>query len=190
MESVLIVSGGKPAQTISSLISEAFPQWTQAAALNIREAKRLMEQRSFDMLVINSPLSDGDGLGLAEYASECSDAGIVLLLPPEDFERNSREAAAFGAAAIKKQPLGKASFGYALALVSGMRRRLLGIGSSADKTAEELKTLGRAKVALMHYLKFSEQQAHRYLEKQAMDLRIPIAEAALRVIKMYDLDAK
>ena len=38
----------------------------------------------------------------------------------------------------------------------------------------------------MQYLKFTEQQAHRYLEKQAMDLRVTKNEVALKVIKMYE----
>ncbi len=191
MDSVLIVSGGKASQTISTLIDELYPDWVQSAALGGKEAKSLLSARSFDMVVINCPLSDGSADELISYVCECSDAGVVLLVPPEELEKYSAAAAFTGAAAVRKQPLGKAAFGYTLGLVSGLRKRLLGLSApSSDRTAEELKNIGRAKLALMHYLKFTEQQAHRYLEKQAMDLRIPISEAALRVIKMYDMEAR
>ena len=54
------------------------------------------------------------------------------------------------------------------------------------KKLEEIRNVNRAKFALMQYLNFTEQQAHRYLEKQAMDLRVTKNEVALKVIKMYD----
>ncbi|MBR1393154.1 MAG: ANTAR domain-containing protein [Ruminococcus sp.] len=190
MESVLIVSAGKASQTISALISEYFPDWQQSAALTGKEAKALISDRAFDMIVINCPLPDGSGEELWQYAGECSDAGIVLLVPPEQYEELCRRAKVTGAAVVRKQPLAKAGFEYTLGLVSGFRRRLLGREAPQDKTAQELQNIGRAKLALMHYLKFTEQQAHRYLERQAMELRIPMNEAALRVIKMYDLEAK
>ena len=36
---------------------------------------------------------------------------------------------------------------------------------------EEIRTISRAKTVLMKYLKFTEPQAHRYIEKQAMNNR-------------------
>ena len=38
----------------------------------------------------------------------------------------------------------------------------------------------------MEYLKLSEPQAHRYIEKQAMDLQISRAEVAARVLETYE----
>ncbi|MBR4554455.1 MAG: ANTAR domain-containing protein [Ruminococcus sp.] len=190
MDSVLIVSGGKSAQTICALITEFFPDWKQSAAIGSKEARLLISQKNYDLAVINCPLPDGEGIQLAEHMCECSDTAVVLIVPSEEHEALSKKMAARGAAVIKKQPLNKAAFEYTLALAAGMRDRFLGSAPNAGKTDEELKNLGRAKLALMHYLKFTEQQAHRYLEKQAMDLRIPIGEAALRVIKMYDLEGR
>ena len=188
MENVLIVSGGKSAQAISDLITEYYPDWQQSAALTLKEAKLLLSQREFDMLVIND--CSEDSTEFVRYVSECSDTGVVMLVSADDLPDALALSKQTGAAVVRKQPLNRSTFEYSLGLVSGLRKRLLGGTSMPDKTASELRTIGRAKVALMHYLKFSEEQAHRYLEKQAMDLRIPINEVALRVIKMYDLEAK
>ena len=38
----------------------------------------------------------------------------------------------------------------------------------------------------MQYLRMSESEAHRYIEKQAMDLRITKIEIAKNILKMYE----
>ena len=53
---------------------------------------------------------------------------------------------------------------------------------------DEIKAVNRAKLVLMQYLKFSESQAHKYIEKQSMDLRMTRYEIAMKIIKTYDLD--
>ncbi|MBD5559328.1 MAG: ANTAR domain-containing protein [Clostridia bacterium] len=45
----------------------------------------------------------------------------------------------------------------------------------------------RAKKVLMRYLGMSEPQAHRFLERNAMNLRMRKTELAKAVLKMYDL---
>ena len=191
MDTVLIVSGGKSGQTISALVSELFPEWQQLTALNLKQAKSLISQRSFDSIIINAPLPEGGTDELLAYACECTASAVLLLVPAEELDKYTKSAAVTGVAVLRKQPLVRSAFGYTLGLASAMRKRFLGLERPAvDKTDEQLRTIGRAKLALMHYLKFSEQQAHRYLEKQSMDLRIPIYEAALRIIKMYNLEAR
>ena len=49
----------------------------------------------------------------------------------------------------------------------------------------EVKLVERAKNVLMECLKMTEPQAHRYLEKQAMDMRVTKKEAANSVIRTY-----
>ena len=46
--------------------------------------------------------------------------------------------------------------------------------------------MDRAKCALIQYLQMSEPQAHRYLEKQAMDMRLTRAEVARSVLQTYE----
>ena len=44
----------------------------------------------------------------------------------------------------------------------------------------------RAKCAMIQYLNMTEPQAHRYIEKQAMDLRITKKEVARGILETYD----
>ena len=50
---------------------------------------------------------------------------------------------------------------------------------------EDIKLVDRAKLLLVTCLNMSEEQAHRYLEKQAMDLRVSRLEVAKQVIQTY-----
>lgn len=50
-----------------------------------------------------------------------------------------------------------------------------------------IKIIDRAKFLLIEYLKMSESQAHRYIEKQAMDLRQPKKVVAENIIKTYQM---
>ena len=51
---------------------------------------------------------------------------------------------------------------------------------------EELQLISRAKAVLIEYLKLTEPQAHRYIEKQAMDLGLTRRQVALNILKTYE----
>lgn len=55
-----------------------------------------------------------------------------------------------------------------------------------QKQIEEIRLVNRAKCVLIQYLSMTEPQAHRYIEKQAMDLRTPRREIAERILKTYE----
>jgi response regulator NasT len=54
----------------------------------------------------------------------------------------------------------------------------------ADK--QDRVIIERAKKLLMIYLNLSEPQAHRFIEKQAMDLRKKRIQIAEGILKMYE----
>ena len=51
---------------------------------------------------------------------------------------------------------------------------------------EDMKVINRAKLLLVTCLNMTETQAHRYLEKQAMDLRTSKLHIAKQVIRTYE----
>ena len=50
---------------------------------------------------------------------------------------------------------------------------------------EEIRLVNRAKMLLMQNLKMTEPEAHRYIEKEAMDRGLKKTAVAENVIKMY-----
>ncbi len=54
------------------------------------------------------------------------------------------------------------------------------------KKMDEIRLVNRAKWALISNLGMDEPQAHRYIEKHAMDMRICKREASETIIKTYE----
>ena len=57
---------------------------------------------------------------------------------------------------------------------------------SIEEKMEEIRLVNRAKCLLIDELKMSEPDAHRYIEKQAMDRCVSKREVAEEIIKTYE----
>jgi response regulator NasT len=54
-----------------------------------------------------------------------------------------------------------------------------------EEKMAEIRLVNRAKWVLISELKMEEPQAHRYIEKQAMDRCVPRRTIAEEIIKLY-----
>jgi len=50
---------------------------------------------------------------------------------------------------------------------------------------EEVRLISRAKCVLIQYLNMNEAQAHKYIERQAMDMRIAKKAVAENILNTY-----
>ena len=69
------------------------------------------------------------------------------------------------------------------------RRKFNPIVNENEKLKEkinDIRLIDRAKLTLIQYLKMSEEESHKYIEKQAMDLRITKVEVAKNILKIYE----
>lgn len=57
--------------------------------------------------------------------------------------------------------------------------------ATVEEKIEEIRLVNRAKWLLIECLSMSEAEAHRYIEKQSMDLRISKREVAQKIIETY-----
>ena len=86
------------------------------------------------------------------------------------------------------RPINRHLFHHYLQFTDCFRTRMLRVERENEQLktmVEDLKVIDRAKLLLVTCLNMSEEQAHRYLEKQAMDLRLSRLEVAKQVIKTY-----
>ncbi|MGN0623205.1 MAG: ANTAR domain-containing response regulator [Oscillospiraceae bacterium] len=189
MDRVLIVSSNEKATAaVANLVKEAFPACSQSVVGTGLEARRIANGNNYDAVIINCPLSDEYGNELAELISDSSMASCVMIVRSENADAVSERMEDMGVMVIPK-PLSRQVFYQSMKFINASRKRLLGLqheNIKLQKKLEEIRNVNRAKLALMQYLGFTEQQAHRYLEKQAMDLRVTKNEVALKVIKMYE----
>ncbi len=190
MDRILIAAGSdKHVSALVGQLKEIFPGVRFSSASTGREARRAVSEQDFDMMVVSCPLPDENGIDLAEFVYSSSDAMCVLLVKSDISDDVADRVEDFGAMVISK-PLNREIFYRAMRFTAAARKRMLGIRSEnikLQKKLEEIRSVNRAKLALMQYLGFTEQQAHRYIEKEAMDMRCTKLEVARKVIKMYEV---
>ncbi len=189
MDRILIVSANdSAASAIAALVKQAYPDCSLSVALTASEARRAAAQNDYDAVTINCPLTDEYGSELAEHIVENTGASCIMIVKAERCDAVSEKMEDFGVMVVEK-PLIKQVFYQALRFVSASRKRIMGLRSEnvkLHKRLDEMRIINRAKFALMQYLGFTEAQAHRYIEKQAMDMRKTRLEIAYSVINTYE----
>ena len=154
-------------------------------ASDAAEARRRSLEGRYDIIVISAPLRDEFGTHLAQHFAEHSSAGILLLVKPEYYSDVSAQVTPLGVLTLTK-PTSPQLMLQCMELLCGTRERLRRMeqksASIEDKMAE-IRHVNRAKWMLIETQGMTEQDAHRYIEKQAMDRCVPkrvVAEEILR----------
>ena len=125
MERILILTATeKSSETLRSFIASFFPSHQIEICFYGAECRRLLQQKTFDFILINTPLSDEFGTDIAIFSAKQTTAGVLLLIK-NDIINNLCE----------------------------------------NKT---------------------EEQAHKYIERQAMNQRRQKKEIAKEIIDYYD----
>ena len=189
LDKVLIISSNDNATNmIASLVKEAAHCSVSLVHTGV-EARRIIGGNSdYDLVIINAPISDEFGNDLAEFVSDSSMASCIMIVKSDIADSVGEKLEDYGVAVLAK-PLNKTVFFQSMKMINAMRKRILGLRDQnikLQKKIDEIRIVNRAKFALMQYLQFTEQQAHRYLEKQAMDMRKTKKEIALEIIKIYE----
>ena len=158
------------------------------AVSNGGEARRAMIQDGYDLVLINTPLRDESGFELAVSVTQSSDSSVLVLVKAEMADEIAEKVEDYGVLIVPK-PVSRQVFYQTLKIATASRKRMLGLKSENNKLQqkiEEIKLVDRAKCALIQYRRLTEQEAHRYLEKQAMDTRLTRRQIAEDIIKTYE----
>jgi response regulator NasT len=188
MDSVLIVSN--TASTLGILADllkmQAFSRIVSTATGS--ESRRALGESNFDLVIIDTPLSDEFGDAFALHAAEATSAGVILLTAGDTlYEMNEAVEEAGVFALPKPAPPGLFYQSVKLLLASRKRElRLLDENRQLQGKLQEIRVIDRAKCVLIQYLNMTEFQAHRYIEKQAMDLRQSKVVIAENILKTYE----
>lgn len=151
------------------------------------EAKKMFAENVFEIIIINLPLKEDFVANFAKHAIK-SDAGVVILVD-EAVEGNNAFRVEDDGAIIINKTLQNTMLFYGIKMAIAMHRRIIGIrneNKQLQKKYEEAKVVERAKFILIQYLSMSEAQAHRFIEKQAMDMRISKIAVAEGILKTYE----
>ena len=185
---ILAVSAGAKA---AGFFETCLSEYETTIVSSLKEAQEKVCAFSYDVVILSSG-KEGKGVPSAEcsFAEEIvrtTNAGVILICREEDYETVSLREEGFGIYCLKR-PLSPQSFlqGVHLAVATGIRLRGYSARTETLKEKmEEVKLVGRAKLLLITKLGLTEEEAHRYIEKQAMDKCVRRSVIATELIKTY-----
>lgn len=151
------------------------------------EARRTLMEMDFDLVIINAPLRDETGESLSRHIASQAVGQVILIVKSEYFEEVSAFTEDDGVLTIAK-PINRAVFWSALKLAKSAQSKLNLIrteNSKLKQKIDDIRIVDRAKCILISHLKMNEQEAHRYIEKQAMDMRSTKRAIAERILETY-----
>ncbi len=188
MNKALIVSSS---EEIASMI-EQFLRADGVSLITVvssgSEARRFMRtDPEISLAVINTPLSDEFGQELSLMIAEEYQTGVILICG-NDISGDIAEYVCESGIYVVSRPVSRILFSEAADLVAASHGGFAELKKESSDIlikTEEIRIISRAKATLMKYLKFTEPQAHRYIEKQAMNSRQTRRETALRILADY-----
>ena len=185
--SVLIVSA---AEKFNSAMPEIFsvPLFSPVHTVaNVSAAKRAIGERDFDIVVVNSPLPDDYGLRFAIDTVSSYNTVVLFLARNEQYDEAYEKLAEHGVFLLQK-PTSRTILEIATGWLISARERIRKTEKrtlSIEEKMNEIRLVNRAKWLLIDELKMTEPDAHRHIEKQAMDRCVPRRQVAEEIIKTY-----
>ncbi len=184
---VLVADSG---DKIYDYISQSLPRSDYDPILragDAGEARRMLLNAPVDIVIINTPLKDDFGTELALDLADGS-AGVLLLVKNELYDQICYKVEDSGVLTLGK-PTSRQGFYSAVKLLTAMTARLSKL-EKANHTLQEkmadIRVVNRAKWLLIEHHHMKEQDAHYFIEKQAMDTRLSRREVAENIIRSYD----
>ena len=154
---------------------------------SVSVAKRVLAEKTFDFVIINAPLPDDAGTRFAIDTCTTKQSAVLLLVKNDIHAGIHDRVAEYGVFTLPK-PISKITMTHALNWLESARERLRQFEKKSisieDKMAE-IRLVNKAKWLLISELKMSEPDAHRYIEKQAMDRCVSRRCIAEEIIKTY-----
>lgn len=154
---------------------------------SISAAKRTLLERSFDFVIINSPLPDDNGTRFAIDASSSRTTVVLLMVRAEMYESMYDKVSVHGVYVLQK-PTSKPVVSKAVDWMTATRERLRKLEKksvSIEDKMQEIRTVNRAKWLLIENMNMTENDAHRMIEKRAMDECVSKMKIAETIIQTY-----
>ena len=156
------------------------------------EARRRMLEEDFELILVNAPLPDEFGHALCIDAVDKTDAGVVLLAKAAACDELTPAMNEQGVLVVGRPfPAGLLVQAVQMAAAGNRRlRRLRAENERIQARLAQLRLVGRAKCLLIQHRGLTEAEAHRLIEKQAMDTRRTVGEVAAALLEELDPDGR
>ena len=154
--------------SLSSMVLEA--GLTDVSVTSGKNLRDLCAEHDYDVVISVFPFEGEFGAETAAYISKTFDVCQVIFVPSKVYDEVCAKLSGTGCAAAMKNKMDD------LRSENKMLRDMV----------NEMKLVNRAKCVLIEYLKISEKEAHRQIQKRAMDQRVTLTEVAADILKTYE----
>ncbi len=182
---VLIVSASDQFNTKTTELLSTGDFWPVRCARGAGEARRLLAARAFEVIIISAPLPDENGVSLAMDVCDRYGSAVMLLAGGEHFEELCWKLTERGILCVAKPVTAHMmlqSVRACCAMVERLRRAEAKQATIEEKI-EEIRLVNRANCVIINERGMSEPEAHRFIEKEAMDRRLPRSRVAEEILK-------
>ncbi len=186
MDALIVAGTAQQQHAISDVLNRS--AINSVVCSSASEARRASLCRSYDIFVINGGLDDERGNQLALDLADSNDCGGIYI---DDYQRVDMFGDDLSGAGVVclVRPVTKTSLSEAVRLVAAANARVNALkikNQELSAKLEDLKFISRAKIVLMRSFGYSEEQAHRYIEKKSMDQRVSRRKIAMDILKTYE----
>ena len=185
--SVLVVSSSEKFRTALTAMLPDGDFQTIVHVPTVTAAKRAFSERNYDFVMINSPLKDSSGIEFALDTSSARGALVLFLAGSEFFSDVSFKLSESGIFSLQK-PISRQSLENAMRWLETTKNKLDLLEKKTEKIEdkmEEIRLINRAKWLLISEGGMLEPEAHRFLEKEAMDRCVSKKQVAEEIIRRY-----
>ena len=182
--SVLIISSSEQFDAIvkRSLPRRNFPSVEVRRSASL--ARRSILERYYDLVIINAPLPDENGLEISLDVTDHSNASVLLVVHKESYDDMMEKVTDYGVLVLAK-PFQWGRIDKAIRFLTSIQNKRhqyeKKLRDLQDKM-EDLRTVDKAKIMLIEKKQMTEDQAHRFIGKTAMDHGISRKRAAIRIM--------
>ena len=162
------------------------PQYRHPVCVSsMGDAKRMLVSQPFDILIVNTRLRTTSACRHPLISHISTRRGILLLVKAELYEQVSLQTENYGIVTLAR-PTTRQGLCSAVRMLCAVQVKIRKLEEELRRAKERLKeqqTIDRAKWILVDQRNMREPDAHRYIEKSAMDRcvrKIRIAEEIIR----------
>lgn len=185
---LLVASIEKSIDGITNLIKRYGSDLSVTSFTSSARARRHILDEEWDLVLINHPLTDDDATELANMVHQYTNASIIFFTKESLVAEMEALFYSKGVIIIPK-PVIPQVFSQSLSLATYMKDRISKLekeNAKIEKRFEEEKIITRAKLLLITKKNMCEKDAHKLIEKKAMNERITKLEVAKYFIRTLD----
>ena len=186
MPNILFVSKSEMNIEFVQLIKEAgYSLYAQVKSAS--EAKRILNEKEIETVLINTPLTDEFGHDLAVGIEEKMMTNVIMIVNPDVVDALEQKLYGTSILVVPK-PVSRRQLYKTLGFLRAQAQKISRLhdeNTKLQERLEEFKLVSRAKMLLIEKNHMSEEAAHKHIDKTAKDQRRTKKDIAKSIIDMY-----